>query len=74
MSTTYELICMQCKVSLWIAQSSCGHGHLYTNADAAKTHYDFLREHLNHELRFVTSDNVPDGMTELARYGENDVP
>jgi hypothetical protein len=59
MSTTYELLCRDCKQTLWIAQSSCGIGHVYTEPRHAKALYDFLSAHLNHHLQYVTSENVP---------------
>ena len=52
MSTTYYMRCDDCKLVLWIGQSSCGGPiSIYggSDQDALK---DFLRAHVGHKLCF----------------------
>ena len=62
MSTTYSIACRDCKTHLWIAQSSCGNGHLYTGEPhTMKALESFLFAHMSHELVFADNCNTEIG-------------
>ncbi len=53
MSQTYSIGCRQCKVHLWIAQSSCVRPlNLYSTDAHLAALATFLRDHENHPLVF----------------------
>lgn len=69
MSHTYELLCTDCRVSLWIAQGwvrsgDClekirESGRLYSMPEHLIALRDFLFSHMGHTLGFVDTEDVP---------------
>jgi hypothetical protein len=56
MSTTYSLVCDECKVTYWCGQSD----YLYDDKETC----NFLHQHCGHKIRFVNDlvdDNSTDG-------------
>jgi hypothetical protein len=56
MARTYEILCHDCKVSLWVGQKGAGQpderAYLYTSAEHLSALRDFLFGHQNHRLEF----------------------
>ncbi len=54
MSRTFEILCHDCQVSLWIAQRSAGETRfrLYAGTEPIGRLRDFLFDHQNHRLEF----------------------
>lgn len=52
MSRTYEILCHDCKVSLWIGQGSGEKAYIYGTEQHKKQLRDFLFGHQNHRLEF----------------------
>lgn len=60
MSRTYELLCHDCRVSLWIGQGSGDRAYIYGDDPHKKALRDFLFGHQNHKLEF--GDDEPFSM------------
>jgi hypothetical protein len=56
MSTTYSIVCDECKVRCWVGQN--GYIYKYKYID------DFLKEHIGHQLRYLC-DLSDDEQSEL---------
>jgi len=52
MSRTYELLCHDCRCSLWIGQGSGDGAYIYGDEGHRKALRDFLFSHQNHKLEF----------------------
>ena len=54
MSRTYELLCHECRVSIWIGQRNAGSDrpYIYTTANELEKLRTFLFGHQNHRLEF----------------------
>jgi len=52
MSRTYELLCHDCRVSLWIGQGRDESAYIYTDDLHRQALRDFLFGHQNHRLEF----------------------
>lgn len=63
MSTTYSLVCDECKVKQWIGQS----GYLYCVVQVQ----DFLNDHVGHAIRYVC-DLVDDESIEGYKEADDD--
>jgi hypothetical protein len=62
MSETYSIACKDCKKHLWIAQGSyqeLKRGHIYNSKLYLKALFDFLTDHLGHNLIFDKNCDIP---------------
>ena len=68
MAKTYEIVCHDCKVTLWIGQDT----RLYTTPAHLKQQQDFFYGHIGHRLEFNDSDTLMalDEYTDLSDYGD----
>lgn len=56
MSRTYNLVCHDCKTTLWISQS-CGSKHrIYTTREDSEKLASYLQSHLEHKLQYIDSE------------------
>lgn len=61
MSSTYEIMCKDCKQHYWCGQSSQGNGRLYS----AEKMYVFLHRHMGHSLEFNMGEFMPMGYKDV---------
>jgi hypothetical protein len=69
MSRTFSIACMQCRVHLWIAQSTCG-GSLYHTPENIEALRKFLFDHVGHPLKF--DDNCETDISEMTEIETHD--
>ena len=59
MSRTYEVLCIDCKQSLWIGQGwESSKRYIYKTNDHLKALEDFLFSHMGHGLVFDDSETL----------------
>lgn len=58
MSVTYDIVCVDCRASLWIGQSS----YLYGAGPERSAQFKFLRGHAGHRLVCGTSQEIDDAL------------
>lgn len=70
MSRTYEIGCEKCRVCLWIGQGRLLEKFgIYTAPKKASLFSKFLREHIDHPLKFFDTERRDDDYVEI---DEND--
>lgn len=52
MSRTYQLVCHDCKVRLWIGQGNPNREYIYTTEEALRLLQDFFFGHQRHRIEF----------------------
>jgi hypothetical protein len=60
-STTYDILCHDCKVHLWIGQAR----RLYSTPEHVEKLGAFLFQHIGHKLEFRDSYHTPDDYLDL---------
>ena len=80
MSRTYEIVCHDCKVKLWIGQGNEGKEYIYWTDKDRQVLRDFFFSHQNHRLEFGDSepfsmlDYVPLDSDEVAERERTTIP
>ena len=62
MSKTYSIACKDCRKHLWVAQGSHDtpkKGHLYNSKLYSTKHFEFLIDHIGHNLVFDENYDEP---------------
>jgi len=72
MARTFDLVCHDCRASIWIGQRPTGNPemYLYTTDQAIRNLRDFLMAHTGHRLEFNDSERV-DVLAEYERPYED---
>lgn len=74
MSRTQELYCPQCKEHIWVAQASSKSNNFYDgDPKIMKALGEFLFRHVDHQLIFTDSENVPFDSKEVKIEDEEDM-
>lgn len=64
MSTTYDLVCDDCKECIWIGQGYDKIGHYIYDAELESLK-DFLYTHKGHKLRYLSEYDMTDELCDL---------
>ena len=68
MSRTFEIVCHDCEIALWVGQGNPGREYIYKTPEALQAMQDFLFIHQRHRLEFGD-----DEIYEYDRVGEDPI-
>lgn len=58
MSRTYNIVCRDCEVRLWIGQGNEGTEYIYKTDEALRLLQAFLYSHQRHKIEFGDSEHL----------------